>query len=83
MTTREIVIVNMAKLNPSMVKSTQVLVTSALRHERVNRGISMRGVAKAIGVDPSNLSKFERGQAWYPGMARKYQDYLWPREGSS
>ena len=55
---------------------TSTAVGELLRSLRTERGESLRGVASELGVDPSYLSKVERGQKPLPESLRnKVTDY--------
>lgn len=55
---------------------TSTAVGDLLRRLRTERGQSLRGAARDLGVDPSYLSKVERGQKPLPeGLRRQVSDY--------
>jgi transcriptional regulator with XRE-family HTH domain len=55
---------------------TSRAVGDLLRRMRTEKGRSLRGAAEDLGVDPSYLSKVERGQKPLPeSLRRKATDY--------
>lgn len=58
-----------------------------LTAERLNRGLSIRQAAKAIGVTAPTLQRAETGEGVHPGNALKIADFydckvtdIWPVE---
>jgi transcriptional regulator with XRE-family HTH domain len=48
------------------------MIVSTLRLERLRRGLSLRALGRAVGVQPSDLSKIERGLLRpYPDQAKR------------
>lgn len=49
-----------------------------LRELRKSRGLTLREACARAKVDPSNVSRMERGQAWHPKAARALYALLRP-----
>lgn len=43
---------------------------------RVNRGLSQRAAAKAIGVHPASIRSLERRETVHPATAKKVADFF-------
>lgn len=56
-------------IDPSRRNRVRTHVSGSLRQARLRQGIGTRDMARRIGVDPSNLSKFELGKIWSDAMA--------------
>jgi transcriptional regulator with XRE-family HTH domain len=61
-----------------------------LRDERVNRGFTIRGLAKEIGVTEQTVRRLENGEIVRPANAKKVADFfeckvtdLMPIDGAS
>jgi ribosome-binding protein aMBF1 (putative translation factor) len=52
---------------------------AALRHDREQRGLSLREVARRCGVSAAFLSDVERGRReWSDRLRKGYTVHLWP-----
>lgn len=56
-----------------------------LEAERLNRGLSVRGAAKKIGIARGTLENAERGESIHPASAKQIADFyeclvtdIWP-----
>jgi ribosome-binding protein aMBF1 (putative translation factor) len=60
-------------------------VTINLAEERLNRGLSVRALAKEIKVNPQVVQRAEEGRSVHPASAKKIADFygyrvtdIWP-----
>jgi transcriptional regulator with XRE-family HTH domain len=60
-------------------------MTASLTEARLNRGLSLRGAAQAIGIARATLERAERGGSVHPGSAKQIADFydvqvtdIWP-----
>ena len=68
--------------NPDEAVGTPSLIGNVVRALRIARGIGVNQLGNAIGLEPSNLSRFERG---LPGGVHtaKYLDQIASKLGTS
>lgn len=60
-------------------------MTINLKQERLNRGLTVAGLAQEIGISPSALQRAEAGRSVHPANAKSIADYfemkvtdIWP-----
>lgn len=51
-------------------------MTFDLAAERVNRGHSLKSLAKELGIHSNSLAALERGESVHPATAKKVADYF-------
>ena len=51
-------------------------MTFDLKTARVNRGFSIRGLAREIGIAEQSLRRLEEGEGVHPATAKKVADFF-------
>lgn len=51
-------------------------MTFDLPTERLNAGLSIRGLAKEVGVAEQSVRRLESGETVHPAVAKKVADYF-------